>query len=281
MRARMVPGEPEAVFAGFLDGIQASRIVGYWQGLPIVHGSVAAVVRARRERRLVTHGNGPLIERSLYIPRALVPPTLWDEAEAAANGLAVVDTGDELPGDRAASRAGVEGGHPTALAERAVHVVEHHRERLERRLAEEWCLATSDPLYIDGSVTGSERVARAGCVVGVIKRHRTLYVAADRLEMIASLAPGERTTAVRLAPARRTPVLSWYLRLRDAAGRDPAWGLVRIEVAELDASGVTARADEVSRWVLAERAPLALPDARWHTMAYGIKDCEEFLRAII
>ena len=40
------------------------------------------------------------------------------------------------------------------------------------------------------------------------------------------------------------------------------------------------RADEVSRWVLAERAPVALPDKRWSTMAYGIRDCEEYLRAV-
>ena len=42
----------------------------------------------------------------------------------------------------------------------------------------------------------------------------------------------------------------------------------------------TARADLVSRWILAERAPLSLPDPRWSTMAYGIRDCEEYLRAI-
>jgi hypothetical protein len=30
----------------------------------------------------------------------------------------------------------------------------------------------------------------AGCVVGVVKRHRTLYVAADRLPVIASLSVG-------------------------------------------------------------------------------------------
>jgi hypothetical protein len=61
------------------------------------------------------------------------------------------------------------------------------------------------------------------------------------------------------------------------------WGLVRAEVAhpgagQLDRVG--DRADEVSRWILAEASPLALPDARWDTMVYGIRDCEEFLRAV-
>jgi hypothetical protein len=69
--------------------------------------------------------------------------------------------------------------------------------------------------------------------------------------------------------------------LRDASKEDPFFGLVRIEVAR-DALGddITSGANERSAWVLAERSPLALPDGRWDTMAYGIRDCERFLRAI-
>jgi hypothetical protein len=32
--------------------------------------------------------------------------------------------------------------------------------------------------------------------------------------------------------------------------------------------------------VLAEAAPLALPDSRWDKMSYGVRNSEEFLRAI-
>jgi hypothetical protein len=53
---------------------------------------------------------------------------------------------------------------------------------------------------------------------------------------------------------------------------------VRVEIA--DASDAVTRADEISRWVLAESSPLSLPDGRWDKMAYGIRDAEEFLRAI-
>ena len=76
---------------------------------------------------------------------------------------------------------------------------------------------------------------------------------------------------------------SFYLRLRDRAGYDPMWGLVRVEIAMPTASDVDrigARADEVSRRILAEVSPLALPDARWDKMVYGVRDCEEFLRAV-
>ncbi len=157
------------------------------------------------------------------------------------------------------------------------------RQALEHVLAERWCAAEDSPLYIDGGLTGNRRVATAAGSVGVVKRHRTLYVSAGLMPVLAGLRLGERTTAFRIAPVSRTAVTSWYLRLRDARGRDPTWGLVRIEVSETAADDITARADEVSRWVMAETAPpapLALPDPRWDTMAYGIRDCEEFLRAI-
>jgi hypothetical protein len=87
----------------------------------------------------------------------------------------------------------------------------------------------------------------------------------------------------RVTSPKRIPVASWYLRLRDSAGHDPMWGLVRVEIAHparIDEHDVGARADLVSRWILAEASPLAMPDARWDKMVYGIRDCEEFLRAV-
>jgi len=83
-----------------------------------------------------------------------------------------------------------------------------------------------------------------------------------------------------LEPKRRTAVASWYLRLRDPSSRDPMFGLVRVEVARDPSEDISSRADEVSRWLLAEGSPLALPDSRWDRMAYGIRDSEEFLKAI-
>jgi hypothetical protein len=61
------------------------------------------------------------------------------------------------------------------------------------------------------------------------------------------------------------------------------WGLIRVEIAHPEPQETHAigdRADEVSRWILTEASPLSLPDARWDKMVYGIRDCEEFLRAV-
>ena len=134
------------------------------------------------------------------------------------------------------------------------------------------------PLFVDGGISRSARVSASSCAIGVIKSHRTLYVEGDALRIVMGLRRGERSSIFRVSPRSRHSVLSWYLRLREAEGHDPMWGLVRVEAA--DCERPAERADEVSRWIIAETSPLALPDGRWDKMSYGIRDCEEFLRAI-
>jgi hypothetical protein len=248
-----VPGAPEVGFAAFLDGTQQSRLLTHIGGVPIVWGTVAAVIRVRRDRRMATYGDGPIVERLVYGPAALLPPI---------TGL--VDTGPVDPDDV----------HPSLLLEQVVHVVQEHREQIERTLAERWCASESAPLWIDGGLTATSPSA-----VGVVKSHRTLHVNPAGLQVVCALAAGERTTVVRVTSKHRTPVLSWYLRLRDPAGHGPLWGLVRVEVPETNGD-ITERAHRISRWVLAEVAPLALPDPRWDTLVYGVRDCEEYLRAV-
>lgn len=272
VRAHRVTGDPEPRFAGFLDGTQHSRVVAFPDGVPVVHGTVAAVVRVRRNRRLATWRHH--VAHALYAPRALLADATWEALRSAAEEVVDTSTGEWTPTS----------AHPFALRDAAVHLVQKHRERLEQRLAERWCGSESEPLLIDGGISGSEKVAIASCTVGVVKSHRTLYAEGDALRAILALRCAERSTVFRITSPRRTTVASWYLRLRDPVGHDPMWGLVRLEVAAPDLTGrsrIAARADEVSRWVLAEVAPLSLPDARWDKMVYGVRDCEEFLRAVI
>ena len=276
LRAHRVRGEPTPEFAAFLDGTQQSHVARYEAGMPIVFGTVAAVIRVRRNRRLVTWGRGPLVARSVYAPCAHLPATVVDALFAL--GVRVVDT--TLPDEHGE----IPPPHPLALLDRAVHRVQADREATERELAEAWCRAEGEPLFVDGSIQGSERVATASCVAGVVKSHRTLYVDGDALRVELSLPVGHRSSVLRIAIGRRAPVASWYLRLRDPAGRDPMWGLVRVEASLPDAGAapgaLAERAETISCRVLAEVTPLALPDGRWDKMVYGIRDCEEFLRAV-
>jgi hypothetical protein len=176
------------------------------------------------------------------------------------------------------------GDHPLAWRDAAIHLLQKDRERAEHELAVEWCGREERALLIDGGISGSEKVAHAGCAVGVIKSHRTLYAEGEALARVFALRRGERSSVFRVTSPKRATVASWYLRLRDRTGIDPMWGLVRVEVAHperVDERAIGHRADLVSRWILAEAAPTALPDARWDKMVYGIRDCEEFLRAIV
>ncbi|MEP6999368.1 MAG: hypothetical protein ABI969_02740 [bacterium] len=272
LQAIRVAEPPTPGFRAFLDGTQRSRVAMYMGTAPLVHGNVAAVIRERRDRRMHTW-HAPLAETRIYAPRAVLAPVTWNTLEMEF-GEALVDTTDGQT---------IVASHPFALRDAAVHRVQGHREELEQRLAEEWCADEGDALFIDGGISGSEKVAISTYTIGVVKSHRTLYAEGDALATVLSLGSLQRSSVFRVTSSKRTTVASWYLRLRDATGHDPMWGLVRVEMAlpvAAQMSQIGARADEVSRWILAEASPLALPDARWDKMVYGVRDCEEFLRAV-
>jgi hypothetical protein len=272
LRARRVFEPPAVGFAAFLDGTQKSVVDRYLpNGAPIVIGTVAAAVRDRRNERMHTWMH--VLERRFYLSRTRVSEEVWQRV--AGVGLEVCDTDD---GD-----ADTIDEHPLALRESAYHRVQKDREDAEQRLGLAWCRREDRPLLIDGGISNAEQLAHAPCAIGVIKSHRTLYASGDALTTVLGLERAERSSVFLVTSPKRASVASWYLRIRDPRGHEPMWGLVRVEVAVPDGSGddVTRRADEVSRWILAEASPVALPDARWDKMVYGVRDCEEFLRAVM
>ncbi|MGI9140862.1 MAG: hypothetical protein ACR2GJ_07135 [Gemmatimonadaceae bacterium] len=268
MRSVQVPGAPEARFAAFLDGTQSVRIVAHHGGVPIVLGIVAAAIRERIDRRLVTWtGCAPRVERRLYLPFAYAPALAFE----TDSEFGVVNTTEEGSGE-------LPSRHPAALLEAAIKCVRRDRERVESVLAEAWCASSAEPICIDGGIASSRSVAASALAIGVVKSHNTIHAEGLDLDVVLGLQPGERTPPFRIQSGGRSPVSSWYLRLRDSKGHDATWGLVRVEACE--AVVADADVDRISRWVLAEAAPLALPDSRWDKMSYGVRNSEEFLRAI-
>jgi len=275
MRAIAVNVRPDNVsgFGAFLDGAQRVQIMAHHQGIPVVYGTASAAIRVRLNRRLVTWGHQPpRVQRKFFLPLRYLPSLSDIASQVTDSGIDIVDTSKP---DKSGSFPGL---HPTALLERAVRAVDDMREQLEHQLAEAWCAVGEAPLFIDGGISGNPRVASSSSAVGVVKSHRTLFAEDDALRTVFGLAKGQRSSVFRVAPRSRSSVISWYLRVRDAVGHDAMWGLVRVEVAECERPA--ERADEISRWVMAEMSPLSLPDGRWDKMAYGVRDCEEFLRAI-
>ncbi len=268
VRGRIVDGEPIAGFVAFLDGIQESRVLAHWPGgIPLVHGTVAATVRRRRDRTLVAwRDDATRVARTLFVPRAAIGEAAWTAIERECAVRDTLEPGESGP------------WHPQELTSRALSAVQRRREEAETACAALWCADGDGPLLVDGGIASAGSAAHSPLAIGVVKSHRTLYVDGDALPLVLGLRAGERTTAFTVKSPRRAPVASWYLRLRDAASHDALWGLVRVEVA-LDGAS-SARADEVSRWLLAERSPVSLPDPRWGAMAYGVRLTEEYLRAI-
>jgi hypothetical protein len=255
-------------FEAFLDGVQRSHVVDYAGPVPIVAGRSAAVIRVRVNRRMTTWENGHVSESRLYAPIALLAPDAFGALQV--KGIELRNT---LDARKETS------GHPIELLRFAVDAVKHDRERLERDLAEAWAGANGAPLFVDGGLPTGPLSSESAACVGVIKSHHTIYAPDDSMPVILGLGEDERSSVFVIQRAWGPPVLSWYLRLREPPSHDPFMGLVRVEVARTTNGELSERADEVSRWILAERAPLAMPDARWDRMVYGIRDCEEYLRA--
>jgi hypothetical protein len=259
----------ESRFAGFLDGTQDVRVVNHVYGIPIVWATVSAAIRARVERRLISWSERqPIISRGYYLPFRYIDG-MSDVLRSHPN---VVDTAKGTSSENIPSR------HPAALMEAAMQRVQLDRESIEIQLAEAWCAREKTPLYIDGSITGSKNVSTSPIAIGVVKTHRRLYADGDAFRTLVGLRAGERSSIFKVSPRSRFPVASWYVRIRPATGRDALFGLVRVEASIIDS--MSERASEISRWIIAEGAPLALPDGRWDKMSYGIRETEEFLRAI-
>lgn len=292
------PGLEEEGRAGvhaFLDGIQRSRIVAHVHGSPVIFASVGAAVRQRVARRLETWGT-PRIRHLLLASRMHVGEALWSGLEQA--DVAPVDLTEEWSGHASPDEIAAALLHPLALRGRSLERVGQERETLERRLAAEWCGSETRWLWVDGGISGNLAIHESASAFGVIKSHSTLYGDADMLRSTLSLNAGERSALFVVQHRARRAVASWYLRLHRSAHGDPLHGLVRVEVAPpaalfgstpaqstvVDPASLhqlSIRADEISGWILAERAPVALPDPRWDTLTYGVYACEQFLKSLL
>ena len=266
-----------ASFEGFLDGIQRSTTIAYVDGVPLLHGTAAAAIRARDANGRLTTWRAPSIEHAVYASRALLGEDTWSQLAdvLVARGHVVRDSDNGLP---------VPSRHPSALLRQAYDALSRVRNDMERAVGETWCDVHAErPLYVDGSVRTSHAMMRSAGVVGVVKSHATLYMPDEALPMVTALDAGQRTSVLAALDATGRPrFFTWYLRLRSAVGRDPFFGLIRVEcgIRAGDTALAEHHADRTSAWLLAERAPLARPDARWDVMPYAIRDCEVYLRAV-
>ncbi|HEY0639368.1 MAG TPA: DNA double-strand break repair nuclease NurA [Pseudonocardiaceae bacterium] len=137
--------------------------------------------------------------------------------------------------------------------------VQRRLARLEVDLALRWRAGSpvdDDLLVVDGPLHGRGHLPRT---VGYVKTHDKAYLREPQAQIVAGLAPGERTPVFAMTTSWRRH--SWYLRLPGSSGA-PWSGVVRLEAsADLDAADVVRLAD-LSTVVLPPLASVPHKDSR-------------------
>jgi hypothetical protein len=278
----------------FLDGVQSSREIGRIEMSPVIVATVAATIVNRCERQFsrMPLESPPVVVQAVILPRSAGEAgveAFWELLLAA--GFSELGP-DEIPSsphlvlDSAEYIDEQDPSDYVGMRERARGRVRSLRERLEGGMLGTWelddqVLDSDDWIAVDGQLQdlpGSNRRA-----VGLIKSvARPEFVGRD-VGMLLDLEPGMRTTSfVPDWQLRRSPGdhrTSWYLRLwPPQRGADALGSLMRVEAAR---DTEPDQVDEISRWILAERAPLAKPDPRWPAMIYPIRYVEKVLKPLV
>ena len=279
----------------FLDGVQSSRELGRVEMSPVIVATIAAAIVNRCDRRF---SHMP-IESPPTVVQAVILPRSAGDARVEAFWELLLKAGfselgpDEVPSyphlvlDSAEYMAEADPSDYVGMRERARVRVRALRERLEGGMMRRWELddrTLEDPdawIAVDGQLKDIRESNRRA--IGLIKSvARPEFVGKD-VGMLLDLEPGMRTTSfvpdwqLRRDPSERRT--SWYLRMwPPQRGADALGSLMRVEAPrEMEPYLV----DEISRWILAERAPLAKPDPRWPAMIYPIHYVEKILKPLV
>jgi len=278
----------------FLDGVQSAREIGRIEMSPVVVATVAAAIVNRCERRFsrMPMESPPVVVQAVILPRSAGDPgveafwTLLLDAGFSELGPDEVPSSEHLILDSAEYMADADPSDYVGMRERSRVRVRALRERLEGGMLRQWegddqVLDSDDWIAVDGQLENIRESNRRA--IGLIKSvARPEFVGKD-VGMLLDLEPGMRTTSFvpdwrhRLDLSKHRT--SWYLRMwSPQQGADALGSLMRIE-AQRDTE--PEQIDEISRWILAERAPLAKPDPRWPAMIYPIHYVEKILKPLV
>src|SRR5215213_156781 len=279
----------------FLDGVQSSREIGRIEMSPVIVATVAAAIVNRCDRRFsrMPLKSPPVLVQAVILPRSTGDAKVeafWEvllEAGFSKLGSDETPSSPHLVLDSAEYMDETDPSDYVGMRERARVRVRALRERLEGGMLREWelddrTLEDRDAwIAVDGQLKDIRESNRRA--IGLIKSvARPEFVGKD-VGMLLDLRPGMRTTSfvpdwqLRRDPSERRT--SWYMRVwPQQRGADALGSLMRVE-AHRDIS--TDQVDEITRWILAERTPLAKPDPRWPAMIYPIRYVEKILKPLV
>ena len=279
----------------FLDGVQSSREIGRIEMAPVIVATVAAAIVNRCDRRFsrMPLESPPTVVQAVILPRStgdVKVEAFWElllTAGFSELGPDEVPSSPHLALDSAEYMPEANLSDYVGMRERARARVRRLRERLEGGMLRRWelddrTLEDSDAwIAVDGQLRDIRESNRRA--IGLIKSvARPEFVGKD-VGMLLDLEPGMRTTSfvpdwqLQRSPAEHRA--SWYLRMwPPQRGADALGSLMRVEAPrDMEPEQI----DEISRWILAERAPLAKPDLRWPAMIYPIHYVEKILKPLV
>lgn len=257
-----VPALEHSGFTHFLDGAERKWRAGYYGLYPLTLAHTSAALLRREDRKVHAPEAGRYLGQGLrvYAPEPCA-------AKVQATGLAIQVVHIE------------EGDTPAIVEKKTRELIQDERERHEVDLARHF--ADEGWLLVDGGIGKAiEQNRRLTQIVGIVKTHTKQYFSRpDSVMKVLGMRPGQRTSLFKRKHDSKqgAEVLSCYLKLRDSAAYGPLYGLIRVEIPELESA--KGRIDEIAGWILAERAPLSKPDPRFDRLLYPIRLVEEHLKA--
>jgi hypothetical protein len=167
---------------------------------------------------------------------------------------------------------------PLAIQLKLTKRLENRRKEHELALAGRF---EDGRLLVDGGIgEAMQRLPQDAFVVGLVKSHQRQYFKSqDRRKLVLGMRAGQRTSVFLRGGTQNQgrDAYSFYLKMRDGSQQAPTFGLARIEMPSEER--FLRAADDIAAWILHERAPLSLPDPRFHVLPYPIHLVEEHLKA--
>ncbi len=271
----VIPTSQPTPIRFFLDGAQRTLPAYHQAAIPVMASVTASAILERQSPTDLRVMPGMLhLNRSWIVPLDSQSPDIATFVASVGADMPVVDPLGDY--NEAAYRARLRdfGG----LEKAALATSRRLRRQGEEFLMKQWQANPPDAeswLVVDGALRQpGERT------IGVVKSFTRQYLNGSDAEALFRLPAGHRSPAFIVADRRHGgDYLVWYLRFWDVTGRDPRYGLVRIELA--DTGTGRQQVDALSGWIYAERRPRATADSRWPTLLYPIHYLENVLKGCL
>ncbi len=257
----------------FLDGSQRTLPGYHHASIPLLASVTAAAILERRSPVDLRVDPAFLRFNSAWLvpERASSNVVQRFVASVRDSGIDIVDPLDHLTDDETYLAALDDF---IGLEQAAMAASRRLRRQSETALIRAWTIdppADGSWLVVDGALREP-----ALQTIGLVKSFSRQYIGGDFAEELFRLPAAHRSPVFRVTDRRHGGSYAvWYLRFWDASGRDPRYGLVRLEVAF---HGEPPPVDSLSASVLAERRPRASNDSRWPTLIYPIHYLEQILK---